>query len=93
MGPYSLMDKDKEEAVEELRKYLDVILQSSKLCLKASKSNANKNVYLKKIFNPCIPVLTPWVWVMVCLDVPKFTTIPIPMSPILETPQVYPHLF
>ena len=36
------------EAVEELRKYPDAILWSFKLCLKAAKSNKNKNVPLKK---------------------------------------------
>ena len=28
---------------------------------------------------------------MVCRGVPKSTTIPVPMLPVLETPQVYPY--
>ena len=92
-GPLQLDGQEEEEAVEESRKYPDVILWSFKLCLKATQSNknkkklyknSNKNVDLEKIFNLCIPA-TPQVQVAVCLSVPKSTTVPVPTSPILET--------
>jgi len=44
------MDEEEKEAVEELKKYPDVVLRSFKLCSKTAKSN--KNVPLQKIFNP-----------------------------------------
>ena len=36
---------------------------------------------------------TPWYGYMVCHSVPKSKTVPVPMVPILETPQVFPYPF
>jgi hypothetical protein len=50
---------------------------------------ANSEAHLTVIY-PCIPVILQ-VWVAVCCGMPKSTTIPIPVIPVLETPQVYPY--
>ena len=44
------------------------------------------------IINLCVPVTLQHGY-MVCCGVAKANTVPVPMVPILKTPQVYPYLF
>ena len=50
----------------------------------------NKNEAYPTAVYPCIPA-TPRYGYAVCCGVSKFTTVPVPVVPVLETPRVFPY--
>ena len=51
----------------------------------------SKNDFHSTIIYPYIPAI-PWYGYTVCHGVPKSTTVPVPVVPVLETPQVFLYL-
>jgi hypothetical protein len=84
-GP-GLRDQAKHE---EDKFYAKKQKASHKNELRNKNKIANSGIRLTIIY-PCIPVI-PRVRVAVCRGMPKSNTVPVPATPVLETPRVFPY--